>query len=173
MKKALLIIDFQNSLVEEKPFRIETITKNIKTLLEACREKNIEVIYVQHEEDDGEFKRGSEGWKIFNEIAPIDGEKIISKRYNSAFKETELKDYLQSKDIDELIMVGMQTEYCFDTSCKVAFEYGYKVIIPEMTNTTFDNEFMTGEKIYNYYNFKIFKDRFAKIDTVDNIIANL
>ena len=52
MKKALLIIDFQNSLVEEKPFRIETITKNIKTLLEACREKNIEVIYVQHEEED-------------------------------------------------------------------------------------------------------------------------
>lgn len=39
MKKALLIIDFQNSLVEEKPFRIETITKNIKILLEACREK--------------------------------------------------------------------------------------------------------------------------------------
>lgn len=50
--------------------------------------------------------------------------------------------------------MGIQTEYCIDSTCKIAFEYGFKVIIPEMTNTTFDNEYMSAEFSYKYYNFK-------------------
>lgn len=52
-------------------------------------------------------------------------------------------------------MCGMQTEYCFDVSCKVAFEYGYEVTIPKDTTTTFDNDFTSGEKLARYYEEKI------------------
>lgn len=67
----------------------------------------------------------------------------------------------------------MQTEYCIDATCKVAFEYGYKLIIPEKTNTTFNNGNITAEDLYNYYNFRMFKDRFANVETVENTIKRI
>lgn len=174
MKKALLIIDMQNELIWNKPFAAKEVVENIKKLISKCREKEIEIIYIQHEEEVGSpYERGTDTWKIYNEIEPNTLDKIISKNYNSAFKETELKEYLDKKGMKELIITGMQTEYCFDTTIKVAFEFGYKIVIPEMTNTTFDNSILTGEELYTHYNFNIFKNRFAQVIDLDTVINNL
>ena len=63
----------------------------------------------------------------------------------------------------------MQTEYCFDVSCKVAFEYGYEVTIPKDTTTTFDNDFTSGEKLARYYEEKIWNHRYANVLSIDEI----
>ena len=126
---ALLIIDVQNELVEAGPFNIDKTLSNIQILTDVCRENGIEVIYSQHDEDEiEELKIFSYGWEIHSSICPKPGEKVIWKNYNSAFKNTELDEYLKSKDIQTLIIVGMQTEYCIDTTCRIAFEKGYKII---------------------------------------------
>lgn len=170
-KIALLVVDMQEGLVRENPFNKDNTLNNIKLLIKECRNNNIEVIYVRHDGGKGdELEFGSKAWEIYSEIAPNEGEKIIEKRYNSAFRNTELKDYLISKNIHNIILVGMQTEYCFDVTCKVAFEYGFNIIIPEETNTTFDNEYMSGKDIYKYYNFKIWKNRFARLEKVEDVI---
>lgn len=70
----------------------------------------------------------------------------------------------------ESILVGLQTEYCIDTTCKIAFEYGYNVIIPEETNTTFDNEYLPGNMLYELYNYKIWDKRFANVIPVKEVI---
>lgn len=171
---ALLVIDVQNALVSAGPFAVEETIRNIKRLIKTCRENNVEVIYVQHNDNAGEeLEPNSYGWRIYEEISPAVNEKVISKNYNSAFKNTCLKEYLHSKNINELIITGMQTEYCIDTTCKVAFEYGYKLIIPEKTNTTFNNGNISAEDLYNYYNSRIFKDRFATVETVENTIKRI
>lgn len=171
---ALLVVDVQNALVEEKPYEIEKVLENIKKLIKACRESNTEVIYVQHnDKDGGELEIGAHGWKIYEEIAPEDGEKIINKNYNSAFKETELKEYLKEKGIEQLIITGMQTDYCIDATCKVAFEYGFKLIIPEKTNTTFDNGKISAEDLYEHYNFNIYKDRFGIVEGIEDTIKRI
>jgi nicotinamidase-related amidase len=168
---ALLIVDVQNELVDEKPFNIDRTLFNIKELLDACRKKEVEVIYIQHDgEKEENLEPFSYGWDIHDSIRPKQGEKVIRKTFNSAFKNTELEQYLNTKNIKTLILVGMQTEYCIDTTCRVAFEKGYKLIMPEYTNTTFDNEDMTGSEIYRYHNLRIFKDRFAEVKSVDETI---
>lgn len=60
---------------------------------------------------------------------------------------------MESKDIDSIILVGLQTEYCIDATCKSAFDFEYKIIILEETNTTFDNQYLSGEKIYEFNNY--------------------
>jgi nicotinamidase-related amidase len=171
---ALLIVDVQNALVDEKPFNVEVILSNINELLDTCRTKGIEVIYVQH---DGEKEEGlepfSNGWDIHKSIYPVQGEKIIRKTYNSAFKNTELEEYLNCKNIQKLILVGMQTEYCIDTTCRVAFEKGYRLIMPEYTNTTFNNGNLHGSEVYEYHNHRIFKDRFAEVKSLNEIIKRI
>ena len=172
---ALLIVDVQNALVDEKPFNIERVLGNVKRLLDTCRESGIEVIYIQHDgEKEDTLEPFSDGWDIHKSIYPKAGEKIIRKIYNSAFKDTELEEYLYSKSIQTLILVGMQTEYCIDTTCRVAFDKGYKLIMPEETNTTVDNGNLSAGDIYRYHNFNIFKDRFAEVKNLDEIkICNI
>lgn len=170
-KMGLLVVDVQEALVSENPFNKETTVNNIKLLIRECRNNDVEVIYARHDGGQGdELEFGSKGWQIYNEVAPKEGEKIIEKRFNSAFRNTELKKCLNEKGIDTIILVGMQTEYCIDATCKVAFEYNFNLIIPEESNTTFDNDYMSGKNIYEYYNFKIWKNRFAKLEKVQDVI---
>jgi nicotinamidase-related amidase len=56
------------------------------------------------------------------------------------------------------MIIGLQTNYCIDATVKSAFERGYTVIIPEGTNTTFDNDYMTGETTVRYYNEDIWEE---------------
>ena len=173
-KIALLVIDVQNALVLAKPFAVEEVISNIKNLIKTCRESNVEVIYIQHNDKVGdELEPNSEGWKIYGEISPNVNEEVINKNYNSAFKETNLKKHLDYRKINQLIITGMQTEYCFDTTCKVAFEYGFKVIIPEKTNTTFNNGNILAKDLYEHYNYNIFNGRFGIVESIEKTMKRL
>ena len=173
-KMVLLVIDVQNALVAAMPYARDEVIGNIKRLIDSCRQNNIEVIYVQHnDKPGGELEPNTEGWKIYGEIAPQDGEKVIVKNFNSAFKKTDLKEYLEKNGISQLIITGMQTEYCIDSTCKVAFEYGYELIIPEKTNTTFDNGGIAARDLYEHYNFNIFADRFGVVENIEETIKRI
>ena len=170
----LLVVDVQNALIKAHPYNEHRVIENIRKLIFNARDKNKEVIYVRHDDGKGtDLEKGTDGWQIYNNIAPNNSEIIIEKEYNSAFYKTGLRDYLESKAIDTIILVGLQTEYCIDATLKSAFDYGYKIIIPKETNTTFDNEYLPGEKLYEFYNYKIWNKRFANVLPMDDIIKNL
>lgn len=170
----LLVVDVQTALIEEHPYNEQNVIDNIKRLITVARYNEKEVIYVRHDDGKGEeLEYGTDGWQFYYEIKPNNNEKVFEKQYNSAFLKTGLKEYLDSKKIDTIILTGLQTEYCIDTTCKAAFEHGYKLIIPEETNTTFDNEYLDGQKLYNFYNYKIWNNRFAKVLSLDETIKVL
>ena len=170
----LLVVDAQNALINAQPYNEQKVIRNIKKLILSARDNKKEIIYVRHDDGKGtELEQGTDGWQIYNDIAPNSSELIIEKQYNSAFHKTGLREYLESKEIDTIILVGLQTEYCIDATCKSAFDYGYKIIIPEETNTTFDNEYLSGERLYEFYNYKIWNNRFANILSVEEVIKVL
>lgn len=163
-KTALLVVDMQTALVQTHPYNEENLVNTIQQLIGICRMKNIEVIYVRHDGGAGsELERNTDGWQIYHEIQPQNEEVIFEKKYNSAFKDTGLNKYLDSKGIKNLILVGMQTEYCIDCTCKVAFEYGYNVMIPKQATSTYDNPYLTGKDICAFYADKIWNNRYAKV----------
>ncbi|GMA99531.1 cysteine hydrolase family protein [Pelosinus sp. IPA-1] len=170
----LLVVDVQNALIKAHPHNGQRVIENIKKLILSARDNQKEVIYVRHDDGKGtDLEKGTNGWQIYNEIAPNNSEFIVEKEYNSSFHKTGLRDYLESKDIDTIILVGLQTEYCIDTTLKSAFDYGYKIIIPKETNSTFDNEYLSGEKLYEFYNYKIWNKRFANVLPMDDVIKIL
>jgi nicotinamidase-related amidase len=170
----LLVVDVQTALIKEHPYNERRVIDHIKELISTARNHDIEVIYVRHDDGKGsELEYDSEEWQIYTEIAPKDKEKIVDKRFNSAFVKTGLNEYMNSKDIGTIILTGLQTEYCIDATCKSAFEHGFRIIIPEETNTTFDNEYLSGEKLYEFYNYKIWNNRFAKVMPVEEVMKLL
>ncbi|MHB9926157.1 cysteine hydrolase family protein [Clostridium botulinum] len=171
---ALLVVDVQNALINVHPHNEQRVIENIKKLILTARDNKKEVVYVRHDDGKGtELENGTYGWQIYDKISPNSNKLIFEKQYNSAFHKTDLKEYLDIKNIDTIILVGLQTEYCIDATCKSAFDYGYKIIIPEETNTTFANDYLSGEKLYEFYNYKIWNKRFADVISVEEVIKIL
>lgn len=134
MKKALLIIDVQNDYFPEgrNPLeQPEAAIKPIKNLLEYFRKQNLPVIYIQHVADaQGTFfVPDTNGVQIHHDIKPLATETVIVKHYPNSFYETDLNHELVENGITDLIVCGMMTHMCIDTTVRAARDYGYKITL--------------------------------------------
>ena len=149
----LLVIDMQKGIVDEDLYAYDTFMDRTVRLIDAARKNNVEVIFVQHDAGKGSgLSVGDEAFEIIDRIRPMQDEKVFVKTINSCFGNKDFKQYMKSREDKRLMIVGLQTNYCIDATVKSAFERGYEVIIPEGTNSTFDNDYMTGETAVRYYN---------------------
>ena len=165
---ALLVVDVQTALIEAHPYNQVQVIENINDLIFEARKYNKEVIFVRHDDgEDSELALGTPDWEIYRELNVFPTDMIFEKQYNSAFHKTDLDTYLKSKGIGTLVLMGLQTEYCIDATLKQAFSLDYEILIPKDTNTTFDNEYLSGEKLYEFYNKSIWDGRFGKVLEVD------
>ena len=149
----LLVVDMQKCLVDEELYDYDSFVEKTAKLIDAARKNRVEVIYVQHDAGPGSgLSAGDDGFEIADQVSPEEGEKIFIKTINSCFGNKEFKEYMEQQEDKRLMIIGLQTNYCIDATVKSAFERGYEVIIPEGTNSTFDNDYMTGETTVRYYN---------------------
>jgi nicotinamidase-related amidase len=168
---ALLVVDVQRAAVERGPYERDVVLENIGALISASRASGVEVIHVQHDGEPGDpDEPGLPGWQIHASVLPHLGEKVVRKRTNSAFRGTDLRTYLEERGVGTLILTGIQTEYCVDTTCRVAYEFGFDILMPELTNTTFDNGEVSAGQIYELYNRRIFDRRFATVTSMDEVL---
>lgn len=168
----LLVIDAQKQITNGKLYGFDMFVSNVRRLISAARANGVEVIYIRH--DDGresELTRGKEGFEIYEAFEPAPGEKIFDKTVNSAFHGTGLLEYLKEKQETDLMITGLQTDYCIDATVKCAFEHGFFVFVPAHANTTTDNSFMTGESSYRYYNEFMWNGRYAECITMEQGIG--
>ena len=149
----LLVVDMQKCLVDEELYDYDSFVEKTVKLIDAARKNRVEVIYVQHDAGPGSgLSAGDDGFEIADQVSPEEGEKVFVKTINSCFGNKEFKEYMEQQEDKRLMVIGLQTNYCIDATVKSAFERGYEVIIPEGTNSTFDNAYMTGENTVRYYN---------------------
>ena len=150
----LLVVDTQKGIVDERLYAFEKFVSNIKELIRTAREQGIEVVYVQH--DDGPGTGFSIGF------APLPTEKRFVKTVCSAFKkESGLLEYLTEKGEKDVMVCGIMPDFCINATVEAGFEHGLHMIVPAYANSTQDNEYMTGEQSYHYYNEFLWPDRYA------------
>ena len=167
----LIVVDIQKGITDERLYDFETFIKNVTNIIDAARENGVEVIYVRHDDGPGSgFSSGDKDFDIADQVTPEENEKIYTKMINSCFGNTDFADYLSESGEKDLMVVGLQTNFCIDATVKSAFERGYHVIIPKGTNSTFDNDYMDGETTYKYYNEMMWPERFASCISVDEAI---
>ncbi len=159
----LLVVDTQKLITTDAVYNFKEFEKRIKSLISRARQNDIEVIYIRHDEGPTQaLTKGVDGFEVYEGFAPVKGEKIYDKTVNSPFKETGLTEYLQEKGERDVMAVGLQTDYCMDATIKCGFEHGFNMIVPEYTNSTVDNDYMTAEQTYKYYNKFMWNRRYAQ-----------
>ncbi|MEA4815111.1 MAG: cysteine hydrolase family protein [Oscillospiraceae bacterium] len=168
----LLVVDTQEMIMTEELYAFDYFVDHVAKLIVSARQRGVEVIYVRHD-DGAELTNGAKGFEIYSRFSPQSNERIFDKHFNSAFRNTGLIDYLNEKDETQIMLVGLQTEYCIDASVKCGFEHGYQMIVPALCNTTVSNDFMTAEQSYKYYNEKIWNRRYANCLGFEEALAML
>lgn len=134
-KTALLIIDIQNDYFEGGKNELQGsfgASLNARNVLEKFREKKSQIIHVQHistKPGSTFFLPETEGCKIQVNVQPLENEKVIVKHYPNSFRETDLNIYLQSLGINHLVVCGMMTHMCVDTTVRAARDLGYEITL--------------------------------------------
>lgn len=75
--------------------------------------------------------------------------------------------------ISKELKIGIDRDYCMDATVKCGFEHGFNIIVPQYTNSTYDNPYFDKETAYKYYNEFMWGKRYAKIITMEEAIQIL
>ncbi len=149
---ALVIIDVQMGMFDEdEPVHNgEQLLQTLSAVIDKARQTNVPVVYVQH--NSSRFVEGGPAWPIHPAIAPQAGEVVVQKRTPDSFHKTNLRDELEEMGIKKLVIGGIQTEYCVDTTSRRAFTLGYDVTLIENGHSTWDNKYITAEQVIAHHN---------------------
>jgi len=158
MTAALVIIDVQEGMFQQPapPHDGSAVVERIAGLLARARSERVPIYFVQHDSGPGDvLERGTAGWRIHAPIAPRPGETIVEKRHPSAFHDTEFDATLRRDGINRLVICGMQTEFCVDSTCRAAYALGYKITLVSDAHTTFDTPVLPAAQIRAHHNFTL------------------
>ena len=117
---------------------------NAKKLLEKFREKNLPIFHIQHinlRENGTYFLPNTNGVLIHEDVKPLENERIITKNFPNSFSKTTLLEELKKQDIKELVICGMMSHMCIDTTTRAAFDLGFDCIVSYDACCTKDLEF--------------------------------
>ncbi len=171
MSTVLIVIDVQEGLLADPNYPIwqaDELLENVAELIDRARQEGAPVVYVQHEEPDGPLSAGEPGFAIHDAVWPRAGDPVVVKRTPSAFHGTNLAEVLAGLGAKRLILCGLQTDVCVDTTARHGSLLGYEMVVAQGAHSTFDLPFVTAEQIIRHHEM-VWRNWFAKVLPVDRV----
>jgi nicotinamidase-related amidase len=142
MTNALVVIDVQESFRRRPTWQVVSnpdIAADVQRLVDAARAAGDLVVWVLHSEPGtgGVFDPAQGHVRLMDGLVPLDGEPILTKTSRNAFTTTNLAQLLTERGIRHLIVCGIQTEQCCETTARVANDLGYEVTFVTDATATF------------------------------------
>jgi isochorismate hydrolase len=161
-KAVLLILDMQNFFLDKKSHAFvpsaAAIITNIKRLIDLFKKYNSEIIFTRHINNTENAENMGKWWRdiltINDDLSEItdkllfENAKIKIKSQYDAFYKTGLEDELKSKKISQIIIAGVMTHLCCDTTSRSAFVRGFEVFFGIDLTATYNRDFHTAT-LYN------------------------
>ena len=154
MDTALLIIDVQQALCagELAVFEARRVVDTMNIAVGKARSARVLVVLVQHETDDGQFVYGSPGWQLADGLGVDAGDLRVRKRSPDSFHKTDLKELLDQHAVDQLVVCGLQSDFCVDTTTRRALALGYPVTLVSDGHSTARNSVLSAAQISAHHN---------------------
>jgi len=154
MIPVLLIIDVQRALCcgDDAAYDIERVIDRINTVSAKARTAGVPVVLIQHEEADGPLQFDSAGWQLDARLEVHDSDLRLRKTACDSFYRTDLQALLASQGVDRVIVCGLQSEFCVDSTVRAALARAYPVILVADGHSTVDNGVLTAAQISAHHN---------------------
>ncbi len=177
---ALLLVDIQKGFEDIAYWGGErnnpNAEENMEALLSFWRANNLPVFHIKHcsTNPKSPLAKGNRGNDFMDFNTPINKEPVIEKDVNSAFIGTNLKEQLEEKNIDTVVIVGLTTDHCISTTTRMAGNLGFMTYLVEDAVATFNKTGANGQKysaqLIHDTAIASLKDEFATIVTTNSIL---
>ena len=149
---ALLVIDVQRGAFDGQrcsPIaEADRLVDHAISLIGAARDAGSPVVFIQHcDGPDEVFEEGSAHWALHDRLKPQPGDTMVKKYASSAFEGTNLAAALANLHASELVLCGLQSEFCVYNTAKSALGLGYKVVIAQDGHSTWPSGGRTARAI--------------------------
>jgi len=182
MHQTLLLIDIQNDYFPGGAMELagsQEAGLKAGKLLQAFRQRSLPVIHIQHvatRQGATFFLPDTPGVAIHASVAPQAGERIITKHFPNSFRETELLAQLRQHQSSQLVVAGMMTHMCIDTTTRAAADLGFQCVLAHDACATrdlaFDGVAVPARQVQAAY-LAALDGLFARVQSVDAICAGL
>jgi len=177
MGRALLIIDVQQGLCEGEGAAWDNanVIARINRVAAHARASGVPVVFIQHE-DATELVHGSRAWQLAEGLLADPDDLRVRKTTPDSFLRTDLQALLSARGVSELIVCGMHTEFCVDTTTRRALALGYPVTLVADAHTSAGNAALTPQQVIAHHNATLtnissFGPR-ARAINCDELLAN-
>lgn len=153
MKKALIVIDVQDDYFEDGKYPLHKPQEALHQInrLEAYFKKTQQpIIYVQHinlMKGASFFEVNTSGVKLHHDLNIGNKAIIVEKQYPNSFFKTNLLEILKNHAIEALVITGMMTHMCIDSTTRAAKEYGFNNLLIHDATATRDLVSADGKKV--------------------------
>lgn len=150
----MLIIDVQQVLCsgEQAAYDVERVIDRINLVSRKARAAGALVVVIQHETQQGGMDYGTENWKLAPALETHAGDIRLRKTATDSFHRTELHELLQSRGVTSLVICGLQSEFCVDTTTRRAMALGYPVVLVLDGHSTSANGVLSAAQISAHHN---------------------
>jgi nicotinamidase-related amidase len=177
--KALIVVDVQESFRHRpywKELEVSEFVLHQQTLINGARERDIPIVQIFHIEDEGVFALNSGFIKTLEPVR-IKPDVVFHKRYHSALAGTPLAGWLNERGIRRMIVSGIRTEQCCETTTRHASDSGFQVDYVIDATLTFSMTHPRTGRTVSPAEIKertelVLADRFARIASVEQALTD-
>ena len=182
MSTTLVLIDLQNDYFPGGAMELvdaESAVSKAALLLSAFRKRALPIFHVQHiAKRPGAtfFLPGTTGAEIHASVRPSAGERIVTKHFPNSFRETALLEALRATDASKLVIAGMMTHMCVDTTVRAASDLGLQCSLAHDGCATRDLQFAgqsVDAKSVQLAYLAGLSGSFATVRTAEELLAEL
>jgi len=180
---ALIVVDVQESFKARGEDFWESrgprdFEQNIKSLVTGFRKAGQPIYFILHEDEDPGFSMDSPFFRVMDFLEYQPGEPLLVKKVHNSFTGTNLLPMLIRNGITRVVICGIRTEQCCETTARVASDLGFEVDYVTQATLTFPlshpftNEKMTVQQIQARTEM-VLHQRFARIATVQDVLQSI
>jgi nicotinamidase-related amidase len=176
-RSALIVVDIQESFTVGPRWALRNnpaFEANVTALLDAYREAGLPVIFILHTDPDPGFRRDDPEFRLQSFLQRRDNEPLIVKDTFNSFTSTDLQQRLDALGVRRIVISGIATEQCCETTARVGADLGFDVDFVTEATRTFpignpaSGEGLTTDEIVQRTEH-VLRGRFARITKVDEL----
>jgi nicotinamidase-related amidase len=180
-RSALLVVDAQDSFKLGPRWDRRSnldFERNVGSLIDTYREAGLPVFFVIHTDEDDAFRPDSPHFKLMDFIQRRDSEPLLIKNTRNSFTSTDLQQRLEKLGVTRVVVTGIQTEQCVETTTRVAADLGYDADFVTEATMTFpivnpeNGEELATADIVKRTEFAL-RNRFSRIARVAEIVSEV
>ena len=148
------MIDVQQILCSggNRAHDVDGVITRCNLISSAARKAGALVVVIQHETTGGDMDYGTTGWQLAPTLETSGTDVYVRKTTCDSFLNTALHETLQSRGITDVVICGLQSEFCVDTTTRRAMALGYPVILVSDGHSTVDNGVLSAAQISAHHN---------------------